>query len=726
MTICFDKELIQIPYLSHKIFKMRIYTLFLILIFTMSCKGQMKEKHKYTNALSKETSPYLLQHAHNPVNWHAWNQETLDLAKKENKLLLISIGYAACHWCHVMEHESFEDEAVAAIMNANFICIKVDREERPDVDQIYMDAVQALNGNGGWPLNAVALPNGKPFWGGTYFPKDKWSSVLTQIVRLWEDEPDKVKAYAQELNDKMIATNEIVKVPHTDTALFNKEQLKSINKYWTSFFDERLGGYNRAPKFPMPNNYHYLLRYAVQSDDTKLLEYINTTLTKMAYGGVNDQLGGGFARYSTDKKWHIPHFEKMLYDNAQLVSLYADAYLVTKNPLYKETVYQTLEFVAKELTDISGGFYASLDADSENASGEIVEGAYYYWSKMQLEEVLQKEYELFSLYYNINSYGMWEDQHYVLIRSESDVDFVKENDISIDELIKKKQNWRDLLLTSREKRMRPRLDNKILTSWNALMLKGYVDAYRVFGEPKFLQIAKKNATFLIKNLLREDGGLNRSYKPNSVQINAYLEDYTALIDALIALYEVSLEEEFLTKAKELNEYILLHFHDPKSGYFFFTSDKDEALITRKIDLLDNVIPSANAMMARNLFKLGHYFSNNSWRNRSKTMLQGVFEKAKQYPPSYAYWLQLAADTSGNYYEVAISGPDALTIVKEFNKIYIPNKLIVGSNEKSELPLLQHRFDKGQTNIYICVNNACQLPTTSITEALQQVDVKTLK
>jgi len=688
----------------------------------MGCNSQNKpdEKYKFTNDLIHETSPYLLQHAHNPVQWHAWNSETLALAKKENKLLLISIGYAACHWCHVMEHESFEDEIVATFMNDNFICIKVDREERPDIDQIYMDAVQLLNGNGGWPLNAVALPDGKPFWGGTYFPKENWMNVLAEISKLWQTEPEKLTTYAEKLADG-IKSNNFVEFKELKQD-FKPAQLKEIVINWKSYFDNDMGGYNRAPKFPMPNNYHFLLRHAVQSQDEKLLEYINTTLTKMAYGGIYDHVGGGFARYSTDKKWHIPHFEKMLYDNGQLVSLYSDAYLVTKNDLYKETVYQTLEFVSRELTDQNGAFYASLDADSDNELNESEEGAYYYWKEMELQKLLGDDFKLFKTYYNISNYGLWENDNYVLIRKKSKDEVAKVHDITKEVLQDKIKSWQDKLLQAREKRARPGLDDKVLTSWNALMLKGYIDAYRVFDEPKFLKIAKRNALFIQKQILRKDGGLNRNYKNGKSNINAYLEDYGTFIDALISLYEVSFEEEWLALAKTLADYTFEHFYDKDLHLFYFTSDLDEQLVTRKIETTDNVIPSSNSIMARNLFKLGHYYSNKQYLEVSHDMLNNVFDKLKQYAPSYSNWLQLAADFSGNYYEVAISGPNAISKLKEFNQSYTPNKLLVGSLTKSDLPLLENRFDAQSTQIYICVNNACQMPTEDVDTAVKQVKV----
>lgn len=683
----------------------------------MSCTSQIKN-HPFTNDLVHETSPYLLQHAHNPVNWKAWNTQTLALAKKENKLILISVGYAACHWCHVMEHESFEDETVAKLMNEHFICIKVDREERPDIDQIYMDAVQLLNGRGGWPLNAIALPDGKPFWGGTYFPKENWIGILTQIAELWKTDPEKILAYAEELTKGIQNKNQIVL--NTTERDFKTSQIIPIVSAWKNYFDEALGGYKQAPKFPMPTNYHFLVRHAFQNKDASLLKKVNTTLTQMAYGGIYDHIGGGFARYSTDKKWHIPHFEKMLYDNGQLVSLYADAYLITKNELYKETVYQTLEFVSRELTHDIGAFYSSLDADSLNEQNKSEEGAYYVWKEKSLIELLGSDYELFKNYYNVSDYGFWEKDNYVLIRNQAKESFVKEQHISWNELNKKIKKWQNILLKERSKREKPGLDDKVLTSWNALMLKGYIDAYRVFDKPEFLKVALKNARFIEENMMRKDGGLYRNFKNGKSTINAFLEDYASLIEAFMALYEVTLEQKYLNKAKRLIDYTFTHFYNEEARMFYFTSDDDEKLITRNMETMDNVIPASNSIMARNLFKLGHYYSNKHYIEVSKGMLNTVFDQAKKYPTSYSNWLQLATDFSGDYYEVAISGKEAISKLKEFNKTYIPNKLIVGSTKRSDLPLLQNRYTKDETNIYICINNTCQMPTSEVKVAIKMI------
>ena len=703
-----------------------MYKNFLLLLFVfvlvISCKktkGQtMENEHQFTNDLINETSPYLLQHAHNPVDWHAWNDETLALAKKENKLLLISVGYAACHWCHVMEHESFEDSAVAAIMNENFINVKVDREERPDVDQVYMNAVQLLTGSGGWPLNCVALPDGRPIWGGTYFPKDNWTNALTQLADLYKNEPEKAEEYAAKLTEGIKQSGLITL--NEEEASFDKEELKEAVNEWLPTLDFKNGGRKGAPKFPMPGNLQFLLRYAVQSQNAEIMDYVNTSLTQIAYGGIFDHVGGGFARYSVDDHWHVPHFEKMLYDNAQMVSLYSNAYLVTKNPLYKEVVFETIKFVETELYKDIGAFYSSLDADSKNEAGELEEGAYYVWNKEELSSIIGEDFKLFSSYYNVNGYGKWEDGKYHLIRSISKTDFCKENDITLENLDSKIGKWQETLLTERNKKDRPRLDDKTLTSWNALMLKGYIDAYRVFQEERFLEMAQKNAHFIINKMTKEDGGLYRNYKEGKSNIEAYLEDYATVSDAFISLYEVTLDENWLKYAKQFTDYSFDHFYDENSKMFFFTSNKEKGLISRKVETDDNVIPSSNSITANNLFKLGHYYSNKHYTDNAKAMLNNVKENAISYGSGASNWLNLYSNYLGDFYEVAIVGDDAHLKLKELNSFYIPNKLVVGSTAESNLPLLAYKYNENETTIYVCIDGACKLPVSETSKALKQM------
>lgn len=705
-----------------------MFNRFLIFIISSlllaNCNSQNKKtmtQHKYTNALINETSPYLLQHAHNPVDWHAWNDESLALAKKENKLILISVGYAACHWCHVMEHESFEDTTVAKIMNQNFINIKVDREERPDVDQIYMNAVQLMTGRGGWPLNCIALPDGRPLWGGTYFPKDNWINALEQIAKLYRENPEKAEEYATNLTEG-VRQSDLIEV-NTAESSFTVSELNQIVSNWEKFMDFKMGGRKGAPKFPIPNNYQFLLRYAKQTDSNDILNYVNTSLTKMAYGGIFDQVGGGFARYSVDDKWHIPHFEKMLYDNGQMVSLYANAYLVTKNPLYKDIVYRTTAFVERELMNDNGAFYSSLDADSKNEKGELEEGAFYVWKKEELQQLIKDDFKIFVDYYNINDAFKWENDTYNLHRTKSNEQIAKLYKISEEELTTKVSQWQKTLLNARAKRSRPRLDDKTLTSWNALMLKGYIDAYRVFDENHFLEKALKNANFILNVQSKEDGGLYRNFKNDKSTINAYLEDYATVIDAYINLYEVTLDQKWLQNAKLLTNYCFDHFFDDNSKMFYFTSDKDKGLITRKIDTDDNVIPSSNSIMANNLFKLGHFFANKKYTNTAKQMLHNVKNKAIEYGAGASNWSILYSNLLGDFYEVAIVGKDAKQKLKEINAAYIPNKLIVGSTNESNLPLLAYKYNENETTIYVCIDGACQLPVTETNKALKQINIK---
>lgn len=678
-------------------------------------------EHKYTNGLINETSPYLLQHAHNPVDWKAWNAETLALAISENKLILISIGYSSCHWCHVMEHESFENETVASIMNQNFINIKVDREERPDIDQVYMTAVQLITGRGGWPLNCIALPDGRPIWGGTYFPKEKWINALKQLAQLYKEKPNEAIKYAEKLTEG-VKNSDLISVNNREENFTISELKSSINE-WKLTMDFELGGRMGAPKFPMPTNYQLLLRYAIQANDSIILDYVNKSLTNMAFGGIYDQAGGGFSRYSVDHKWHIPHFEKMLYDNGQLVSLYAEAYQATKNELYKITVYQTLEFIKRELTNNEGAFYSSLDADSLNAKSELEEGAYYVWNEAELKTILKTDFELFSEYYSINQYGFWEHDNYVLIRKYNTDEFAEKHSIRVTELEQKITSWQNLLLKERSKRNLPRLDDKILTSWNALMMKGYIDAYKVFNEQHFLDVAIKNATFIYTKQLHENGNLYHNYKNGKSTINGYLEDYATVIDAYISLYEVTFNELWLITAKQLTDSVFDHFFDITQSMFFFTSNEDPELITRKIEIEDNVIPASNSIMAKNLFKLSHYFSNNYYLKVSSQMLANVKENSLKYASSHSNWLHLMCDTVGDFYEIAISGKEALTKLHEINQYYIPNKLIAGSSKKSSVPLMQERFNINETFVYICVNGACKLPEKNVEKALNQLNIQ---
>ena len=673
---------------------------------------------KHTNDLINESSPYLLQHAHNPVNWQAWNDHALDTAKEKNKLLLISVGYSACHWCHVMEHESFEDEMVAEVMNENYICIKVDREERPDIDHVYMNAVQVMTGMGGWPMNVVALPDGRPVWGGTYFRKEQWVDALKQISQLYERQPEKLMDYAEKL-EKGLQDIEIIE-PVKSEEEFHKDFFIPILEKWQKQFDHDHGGYNRAPKFMMPNNFEFLMRYAYQNSDEKLMQHCLFTLDKISWGGVYDPIEGGFSRYSVDNKWHVPHFEKMLYDNAQLVQLYSRAYKITKNEWYKEVVEDSLNFIKEELTDPSGAFYSALDADSENEKGIKEEGAYYVWKKEELEDLLGDKFPLFKKYYNINEFGKWEAQNYVLIRTEDRKRLAKEFEISEGKLISVIKSCHKKLREAKESRKKPGLDDKSLTSWNAMMISGYVEAFNAFNNQDFLESAIKNADFLLKHQIQENGRLFHSYKKGRSTINGYLEDYAFFIQALLDLYEASFEIKYLEKAGELMNIVEEDFLDPESQMYFFTSKKDRALVTKTIEISDNVIPASNSVMAKNLFRLGKLTGKQHQIDIARKMLQTIQPKIQEYPQSYSNWLDLMLNFTHPFYEIAVTGENYETKARIFKKEFLPNTVIAATGTESELALLKSRFIKGKELIYVCQEGACQLPISSETEAIQLI------
>jgi len=669
------------------------------------------------NQLSQETSPYLLQHANNPVHWKAWNSSSLAEAKEKNSLIIISIGYSACHWCHVMEHESFEDQEVADAMNKNFISIKVDREERPDVDAVYMKAVQLLTRRGGWPLNVVTLPDGRPIWGGTYFRKQEWTETLGQLQEVYLATPQKVIDYAEKLHQGIKSLN-IVENLKTETD-YTTADLSPLIEKWKEDFDFDFGGMSGSPKFMMPNHYHFLMRFAFQKNDLKLLHFVNLTLTRMAFGGIFDTVDGGFSRYSVDNKWHVPHFEKMLYDNGQSVSLYADAFKLTKNPLYKEVIQKTLSFIERELMSPEGGFYCALDADSLNKENHLEEGAFYVWKIQELKTIIGDDFELFSQVFNINPYGLWEDGNYVLIQNKNLKDIAKSNNITESTLQKKKLFWEKILYIKREKRAKPRLDDKCLTSWNGIMLKGFVDAYKALENENYLILALKNADFIIKNLWSGEGNLYHNYKNEKSTINGYLEDYCFVISAFISLYEVTFDEKWLHYAKQLTDYSLEHFYDEKSGFFTFTSNLDEALIAPHFETEDNVVPASNSVMGKNLFQLSIYFENSFYEKVCHRMLKNIIPTIG-YPSAYSNWMDLALNYSEENKELAICGEKALEFSAQINSLYLPNIFLAGTEKNSNLPFLKDRFDVNRTQFYLCQNRTCLAPTDDFEEIMDNL------
>lgn len=689
---------------------------FLLFLLPGCGTGQTPVKdtmHAHTNRLAKETSPYLLQHAHNPVNWYPWGDEAFDKAKAENKLVLVSIGYSSCHWCHVMEHESFEDSSVAELMNEHFVCIKVDREERPDVDQVYMAAVQLMTGRGGWPLNCFTLPDGRPVYGGTYFPKEQWTQVLQQLAGTWAKEPQKVTEYAERLHEG-VQQAELVAL-NTEAPDFTRADADQLAEGFLKNFDTEEGGPDRAPKFPLPNNYEFLLRYAVTTGDKAIHKQVRLTLDKMAQGGIFDQIGGGFARYSTDARWKVPHFEKMLYDNAQLISLYSHAFQAYCDDAYRDVVERTIAWAQREMRSPEGAFYSALDADSE---GE--EGLFYVWTDAELDNALGEDAGFAREFYRVGGEGLWEEGRNILLRSMSDSAYAIKHGITEDELRITRDRIDAKLLATRRRRTRPGLDDKVLTSWNAMMVTGLCDAYAAMGDSAYLAQAEETMRLLLTTCKQEQGGLWHSYTKGKVGINGYLEDYSFSIEALIALYQITFDEQWLKDAHALAEYAMLHFHDAKSGMFWFTSDLDPPLIARRMEVNDNVIPASNSSMAKGLFILGHLYEDQRMLAISKQQLNNVHASMADYPGGYSNWALLLMDHVYPWYEIAITGKEALLRRRGFSAHYIPGGVFLGGTIKSDLPLLEDKFQDGTTTIFVCENKVCQLPVHTVDEALKQM------
>ncbi len=672
-------------------------------------KGQNKD-HKYTNDLIHETSPYLLQHAHNPVNWKPWSPAALEEAEKEDKLVLVSVGYSSCHWCHVMEEETFADEEVAKIMNENFINIKVDREERPDVDHVYMTALQLMKGNGGWPLNVITLPNGKPIYGGTYHTKEQWSKVLTEISKLYKEDPEKANEYANMVAKGIQEVNLIS--PSSDLGVLTQDVLKEGVTNWKPNWDQRWGGNKGNQKFMTPVNLGFLLDYSVLAEDPDAEAFVELTLDKMAMGGVYDQLAGGFYRYSTDSKWKIPHFEKMLYDNAQLLSLYSKGYKVFKDPLFKNTVQETIAFLDREMKSPEGGYYAAIDADSE---GE--EGKFYIWTEEELKAVLGDEFPLFAAYYDIKPSNIWEKNAYVLSRTLHDDEFLQEHPLNQEQLEQHREEWKEKLLEARNKRPRPRIDDKIIISWNALLINGLVDAYNTFGEASYLEKAEEVFRFLKEKGLKGDH-LIHSYKEGSKVDHGFLEDYAFLANASLKLYSTTMSEEYLKIAQKLTQIAQDKFNDEASGMYSYKDD--EELISKIIKTDDGVLPSPNSVMAENLMLLGHIEYNKEATNKAKSMLSSMVPAIETNPYSYSKWNSLLLKSVYPFFEIAVVGDQASELVANLQRENLPNTLIVGSDKESEAPLFKDRYDSDGTYIYVCQDHTCKLPVTTKEEALEQM------
>lgn len=678
------------------------------------------------NRLVKETSPYLQQHAHNPVNWFPWGDAALQKAKTEDKPILVSIGYSACHWCHVMERESFEKEDIAAVMNEYFVCIKVDREERPDVDAVYMEALQAMGLRGGWPLNVFLMPDAKPFYGGTYFPPANWQNLLKSIQNAFVTQRQKLEESAEGFTRNLQAKeNEKYNFGkfQDEEKLFTENEIVTCLQKLESTFDYERGGMQRSPKFPMPSVWKSIgeaISVIDRQDDflQKVIAHLDYTLTRIAIGGIYDHLGGGWTRYATDAEWKIPHFEKMLYDNGQLVGLYSPARLnlsSTMGLLASWAVSKTIAWLTREMTSLEGGFYSAQDADSE---GE--EGKFYVWKEDEIATILGENTEWFSTIYNIYDSGNWEHGNNILHLDT----------MPAVEDWERLQLAYDKLFTIRDNRIKPGLDNKIICSWNGLMLNGLVEAYRNFGVDSYLALALTNATFIQEKLTEKvvdsDGksgrGLWHLHEPNPERKKqlGFLEDYAAVIQAFTNLYQVTFDETWLSEAEMLTDYALANFFDVEEGFFFFTDSQGEKLIARKKEIFDNVIPASNSMMCKSLLTLGTILSREDFVATSKLMFAKVKPLMMQDPQWMSNWFSAGILFAKPIAEIVIVGDKMQDFRKELDaEILFPNKVFVGTKAYSELNLLQNRtMVNGKTTIYVCFDKTCQLPVNEVSEALK--------
>lgn len=677
--------------------------------------------HIYTNRLIKESSPYLLQHAHNPVDWYPWNEDAFDKAKKEQKPILVSIGYSACHWCHVMERESFEDPAVAEFMNQHFVNIKVDREERPDVDHIYMDAVQLITGSGGWPLNVFITPDGKPFYGGTYYPPKRafnrasWLEVLQAISSAYKEKREEIEDQANNLTEHLQNSNAHGRME--GEFVFDKKNMDQAFQNIMQSADKQWGGFGKAPKFPQTFTIRFLLRYAWFTGNKDALAQALLSLDKMIQGGIYDQLGGGFARYSTDTEWLAPHFEKMLYDNALLVGVLSEAFQMTRKKEYKDTIDQTLEFIERELMHKKGGFFSALDADSEG-----IEGKFYVWDYDEISQLLGRDSILFSNYYNVSKEGNWEGKN-ILHTKMFLKEFAAQEKLKEEELKKNLYEWKRILLRHRNKRIRPSLDDKLLLSWNALMNTAYCKAYSATGNPHYKEIAISNMHFMLSAFSNGQNKFFHSWKNGKSKHLAFLDDYSFLISSLIDLSEISADNSWLTKAAELADYVIENFSDPGSSLFFYTQVSQTDVLLRKKEVYDSAIPSGNSVMAYNFYRLGILFEKKEWSEKALQMQSSFGEKAIKYPTSFGVWLSSTFQLTFGTDEIALIGPEYLSYLQKLLALYLPHSLLMASPVENEFPLIKGKIINSHTLIYLCKNYACQMPVDSIEEFKKLISSK---
>jgi uncharacterized protein len=668
------------------------------------------------NRLVAETSPYLQQHAHNPVDWFPWGDEAFEKARDENKPLLVSIGYSACHWCHVMERESFEDKETAAFMNQHFVNVKIDREERPDLDHIYMAAVQAITGSGGWPLNVFLTPEGKPFYGGTYFPpvrafrRPSWKDVLEGMATAFRDRRHEIDAQSENLTDHIFRANGFGLKRPEDPWVFDEKTLDQVFEKIMKTADREEGGFGPAPKFPQTFTIRYLLQYYYYSGQSAALEQACLSLDKMIYGGINDQLGGGFARYSTDAEWLVPHFEKMLYDNALLITAISEAWQLTSRPHYRRAIEQTMEYARREMLAPGGGFYSALDADSEG-----VEGKYYVWDKAEVEQLLGPAADVFCKKYDITEKGNWEGKNILRIKKEDGFRDMTGGEGS-DPFGKSLQ----ILLDARNSRVRPQLDDKILVGWNALMITAACKAFAALGTESYRQMAVNGMDFLRSHC--QGTGMYRyyhTYKNGKAAIQAFLDDYAYLIEALIQLQEVTGNTGYLEEARELTAYVTGYFRDEDSGYFFFTHQEQEDVIFRKKEIYDGAVPSGNAVMCHNMLYLSVVFNEPSWKQNVLALGAGLSKLIIQYPGSFGIWATLLFSITYGIREIVLAGTQSGTEHIQFLSNYIPDRVFqMASPGHDDFPLLRNKPLTGIAQYFLCREYSCQNPVNELTELIR--------
>ena len=673
------------------------------------------------NRLINETSPYLLQHANNPVDWYPWGEEALERARSEDKPILLSIGYSACHWCHVMERESFENETIAGLMNDNFVSIKVDREERPDLDQVYMQAVQMLTGSGGWPMTVFLTPEGKPFYGGTYFPPEDrqgmpgFPRLLTSIAEAYSTNRGEIDRVTKQLTTQMSQSNQVSQ----GTSILTVDILHKAYSSLATNFDYQNGGFGNAPKFPQPMTPEFLLRYYHHGYNPRALELVELTLEKMAYGGIYDQIGGGFHRYSTDAYWLVPHFEKMLYDNALLARLYLHTYLITGRALYRRVVEETLDYVLREMTDSSGGFYSAQDADSEG-----VEGKFFVWSPDEINSVMgDADGEVFAGYYGVTGAGNFEGKNILNIRQDPE-EFAETKGLTADQLGDIINRGSKALLEVREQRIHPMRDDKVLASWNGLMLRSFAEAAAALGRPDYLAVAIKNAEFLARSM-KSDGRLLRTYRDGQAKLLGYLEDYSFVIDGLLALYEATFDLRWLDEAVTLADSMIELFWDENIGGFYDTGSDHETLVVRPRDVFDNAQPCGGSVASDVLLRLAVFTGNNDYSAKATVPLRSLHQAMSQSPGGTGHWLSALDFYVSPPKEIAVIGPrDDPTTQALLDTVFhrfLPNKVVMGvetplipadDNSEADIPLLAGRgMVGGLPSAYVCQNYACQLPVT---------------